>query len=476
MHSIKTMYNKINFLYEFKGPNGYVPIGFNYKDLGVIFDVLNQKEWDGCIYSNRCGYDGHYKLLDETASAFDFLNIEKELVKNKCVHELTSDDIENATNVFVIDSMHNESIVNYIKITDFNNILSEKSINLLKKSNFKILVIDNKEGAYYHDFDFFNGFKRMYDSLKLSNSNQIFYITNSSDILEKYKTYLFHSKEKSFMNVKNIEFLIYDAGEPLVSYFELTNGESKNVIYEQNVDYSVPLPQEIGQFREKHFLSLNRNTGRLHRPKLVLEMIKNNVFDKGLVSLLQSDVFDEWAEKPENEEYKTLIKDRYPFVVDYEDERFVSGMHNFFTEKDMWMKTYFSVVSETSSSDTWCFITEKTVRPIIYYHPFIIWGNPGTLEVLKNYGFETFPELFDESYDTIWNEDLRLKSIIKSIKKLCDMPLLELHELFKTIIPKLIHNRDLLLNLYYERTRNKTILNLLTFHKTNTYNENKPII
>lgn len=456
------MYKKVNFLYEFKGPNGYVPIGFDYKQLGVIFDVLNQKEWDGSIYSNRCGYSGHFKLLDESASAFDFLNMEREYVENKCVHELTEDDTENATNVFVIDSMHNETIIDFVKNTNFSNILSQKSKNLFKKNNFKILIIDNKEGAYNHDYEFFNGFKRLYDSLKIDNDNQVFYITNSSDILEKYRTYLFHTKQESFMKVKNIEFLIYDAGEPIVSYFETTEGKSENVIYEQDVEYSLPLPQEIGQFRQKHFLSLNRNTGRLHRPKLVLEMIKQGVFDKGLVSLLQSDVFDEWAERPGNEEYKTLIKDKYPFVVDYENERFVSGMHNFFTHKDMWMKTYFSVVSETSSSDKWIFITEKTVRPIIYYHPFIVWGNPGTLEVFQKYGFETFPEFFDESYDMIYNEELRLKSIMKSVKRLCDMPLLELHELYKSIIPKLIHNRDILTKLYYEQTRNKTIINLLT--------------
>lgn len=456
------MYKKVNFLYEFKGPNGYIPIGFNYKQLGIIFDVLNQKEWDGSIYSNRCGYSGYFKLLDESASAFDFLNMEREYVQNKCVFELTKDDIENATNVFVIDSMHNETIIDYIKDTDFSNILSEKTKELFIQTNFKILVIDNKEGAYHHDYDFFKGFKRLYDSLNIKSDNQIFYITNSSDILEKYRTYLFHTKQESFMKVQNIEFLIYDAGEPIVSYFDTTNGKSKNVIYEQGVEYSLPLPQEIGQFREKHFLSLNRNSGRLHRPKLVLEMIKQNVFDKGLISFLQSDVFDEWAEKPENHEYKTLIKEKYPFVVDYKDERFVSGMHNFFTKKDMWMKTYFSIVSETSSSDKWCFITEKTVRPIIYYHPFIVWGNPGTLEVFQKYGFETFPEFFDESYDTIWNEENRLKSIMKSVKRLCDMPLLELHELYKSIIPKLIHNREILTKLYYEQTRNKTIINLLT--------------
>jgi hypothetical protein len=456
------MHKKVNFLYEFKGPNGYIPIGFDYKQIGVIFDVLNNKEWDGSIYSNRCGYDGYFKLLDESASAYDFLNMEREYVQNKCVYELTKDDIENCTNVFVIDSMHNESIVDYVKTVDFTNIISDKTKELFIQNNFKILVIDNKEGAYYHDYEFFSGFKRLHEHLNITTENQIFYITNSSDILEKYRTYLFHTKQESFMKVKNIEFLIYDAGEPIVSYFDLTGGESKGVIYEQDVDYSLPLPHELGEKREKHFLSMNRNTGRLHRPKLVLNMIKEDVFDKGLVSLLQSDVFDEWAERPGNEEYKTLIKDKYPFVIDYEDERFVSGMHNFFTEKDMWMKTYFSVVSETSSSDRWIFITEKVIRPMIYYHPFILWGNPGTLEVLQKHGFETFPELFDESYDMIYNEELRLKSIMKSVKRLCDMPLEELHELYKSVMPKLIHNRELLTKFYYEQTRNKTIINLLT--------------
>lgn len=456
------MQKKVNFLYELKGPNGYVPIGFDYKQLGVIFDVLNQKEWDGSIYSNRCGYDGHYQLLKESAAAYDFLNMEREYVQNKCVYELTEDDIENSINVFVIDSIHNEPIINYVREIDFSNILSDKSKSFFSNENFKILIIDNKEGAYPHSMDFFDGLKRLYDFLKLTKHNQIFYITNSSDILQKYRTYLFHKKEKSFMTVKNIEFLIYDAGEPIVNYFETTEGKSENVIYEQGVEYSLPLPNELGEKREKHFLSLNRNTGRLHRPKLVLSMIKEGVFDKGLVSLLQSDVFDEWAEKRENYEYKTLIKNKYPFVVDYEDERFVSGMHNFFTKKDMWMKTYFSVVSETSSSDEWIFITEKVIRPMIYYHPFILWGNPGTLEILQKYGFETFPEFFDEDYDMIYNEELRLKSIMKSVKRLCDMPLDELHELYKSVIPKLIHNRELLMKLYYEQTRNKTILNLLT--------------
>jgi hypothetical protein len=262
------------------------------------------------------------------------------------------------------------------------------------------------------------------------------------------------------MKVKSVEFFIYDSVEPTVKYFETTKGQSKNVIYDQNVPYSLPVEDELDVVRDKYFLSLNRNSGRLHRPKLVLEMIKEGVFDKGLVSLLQSDIFDEWATKPGNEEYKTLIKDKYPFVIDYEDEKFVSEMHNFFTQKEMWMQTYFSVVSETSPSDSWIFITEKSIRPILYYHPFIIWGNPGTLEILKNFGFETFPEFFDESYDLIEDKDDRLSLIMENIKNLCNTPLEKIHTLYQSVIPKLIHNKKTLMNL--ENKKLEIILNLLT--------------
>jgi hypothetical protein len=459
----KIMNNKINFIYEFKTPNGYLPIGFDYNQLGLILDEIKNSDRNyGGIDNYRFGYDPNFKQLELSASAFDFLNLNN-VVKNKAIYELTEDDIINSINVFVIDSMHNEPIINYVNSVNFNNILSNKSKDLLNThSNFRILIIDNKEGAYEHGFDFFNNLKTLHRSLRLNTNYQLYYITNSSDISKKYQTFLYETNTDDFMKVKNIEFLIYDAGSPVVDYFKTTNYKSENVIYEQNVDYSLPLENELNDKRNKYFLSLNRNSGRLHRPKLILELINNNLFDKGLISLLKSDEFDKFSNERGNEIYKQLIYNKYPFVVDFEDADFVSGMHNFFTNKNMWMDTYFSVVSETSASDDWCFITEKTVRPIIYYHPFIVWGNPGTLKVLKEYGFETFPEFFDESYDTIYDSKKRLSIIIDNLNRLCNMSLDEMHTLYQSVIPKLIHNRNLLISLHTEDKRNTEILQFIT--------------
>jgi len=444
----KIMNNKINFIYEFKTPNGYLPIGFDYNQLGLIFDEIQNSEWNyGSINNYRFGYDPNFKQLELSASAFDFLNLNN-VVKNKAICELTEDDIVNSINVFVIDSMHNEPIINYVNSTNFTNILSNKSKDLLNThSNFRILVIDNKEGAYEHGFDFFNNLKTLHRSLRLNTNYQLYYITNSSDISKKYQSFLYETNTDDYMKVKNIEFLIYDAGSPVVEYFRTTDYKSENVIYEQNVDYSLPLESELNDKRNKYFLSLNRNSGRLHRPKLVLELINNNLFDKGLISLLKSDEFDKFSNEKGNEIYKQLIYTKYPFVVDFEDADFVSGMHNFFTKKEMWMDTYFSVVSETSADDRWCFITEKTVRPMIYFHPFIVWGNPGTLKTLKDLGFETFPEFFDERYDNIKNSEIRMKMILNDVKRLCEMPIEEIHNLYQSVIPKLIHNRNLLIQM-----------------------------
>lgn len=464
----------INFVYEFKTPNGYLPIGFDYKQLGVIFDIVNNKDWENQTTSIRLGYDNFYKILKESSSSFDVLNFEKihtkHIVNQKCVDELSEWDLENAINVFSIVSHHDEPIVNYINNVDFTNILLPKTVKLFKKENFKLLILDNKEGAYHHDSQFFDNLKKLHTHLDINTDNQILYITNSSDIVKKYNKYLVYNRKKSFMTVKNIEFLIYDAGEPMINYFNTTNGQSLDVVYEQDVDYSIPIETELTVKRNKYFLNLNRNSSRFHRPQFVLELIKNKLFDKGLISLLQTPEFDEWAERFGNEEYKSLIKDKYPFVVDYEDERFVSGMHNFFTKKDMWMDTYFSIVSETSSNDNWIFITEKTVRPMIYYHPFIMWGNPGTLDVLRRYGFKTFPEFFDESYDLIENKNIRLEMVIENVKRLCDLPLKEIHKMYISVIPKLIHNHQLLMKLHYEQQKNTEIINLLIG------NENKPNI
>ena len=96
---------------------------------------------------------------------------------------------------------------------------------------------------------------------------------------------------------------------------------------------------------------------------------------------------------------------------------------------DWYNNTYFSLVSETCVSkqrfkynknnyDHALFITEKTFKPIMYRHPFMIYGQPHLLNHLRSIGFETFENLFDESYDQIADNEKRLDKIIENVVEL----------------------------------------------------------
>jgi hypothetical protein len=455
---------KINYVYEFSTPAGYLPIGNELKNLPVIFDYINELNTEQLSQVRRVGYSGSkFRILNEVASCYDILNLDRFGIPQKLVNELTNDDILYKINLFVIDCNQTELIPNYVNKTDLTSILTEKTKKLFKNNkNFKLVFFDSKEGVYSHDNSFFNKLYELYNHLKLDNPYQIYYFTNTVDVENHYLNYLNKFNIKSFMVNKCINFYIYDdAGNNIITHLIQSNN-CENEVLDRGVYYSIPSESEIYKNRNKHYMCLNRNSSRLHRPELILNFIKNNVFDKGIISLLQSDEFDRFACQPKNIEYKKLIFDKYPFTIDYEEPEFVADMHNFFTKKEHWLDTYFSVVTETSIEDDFCFISEKPIRPMIYLHPFIVLGNPNTLKRLKDLGFKTFPEFFDESYDQIFDKNLRKKIVMENVIKLCEKPIEEIHEMYINIIPKLIHNRNLLVKFAEEKKLYNEFTNFLT--------------
>jgi hypothetical protein len=102
--------------------------------------------------------------------------------------------------------------------------------------------------------------------------------------------------------------------------------------------------------------------------------------------------------------------------------------------------TYLSMVVESlvrpGSKYTPCFVTEKTTKPLAFQHPFLVYGNRGTLRTLKDWGFETWSHLWDESYDEIQQADERgrvVAALLNSIEVLPHTP---------ETLKKLQHNRN----------------------------------
>ena len=83
---------------------------------------------------------------------------------------------------------------------------------------------------------------------------------------------------------------------------------------------------------------------------------------------------------------------------------------------DWYNRTQFSVVVETSMNSNSVFLTEKTMKPLALQHPFITLGDTGSLALLRSAGFETFENIFDESYDSIVNPTTKINKVYDQIK------------------------------------------------------------
>lgn len=114
--------------------------------------------------------------------------------------------------------------------------------------------------------------------------------------------------------------------------------------------------------------------------------------------------------------------------------------HKHFTEKTvcenpgeeffkMYKNTYFDLVTETyyhndfgeyKKFDDWwesVFFSEKIWRSIMNKRPFLLIGNKHSLRELHNLGFKTFPTMFDESYDSMGNDD-RIYHVLNQLKNI----------------------------------------------------------
>ena len=87
--------------------------------------------------------------------------------------------------------------------------------------------------------------------------------------------------------------------------------------------------------------------------------------------------------------------------------------------KDLSYDYEYWLVTETVAGDDHhghVFLTEKTFKPILLKMGFVIAGRMGVLKKLRDLGFKTFSDYWDESYDTIdWWPDRR-DALVKTIE------------------------------------------------------------
>jgi hypothetical protein len=91
-------------------------------------------------------------------------------------------------------------------------------------------------------------------------------------------------------------------------------------------------------------------------------------------------------------------------------------------DQDIYEKPYndtkYNLVSETNDTNDEVFMTEKIWKPIIAQQVFVVHGNYLYLQKLREIGFKTFGNYFDESYDLEKDGDKRRDKIVNTCRDL----------------------------------------------------------
>ena len=324
------------------------------------------------------------------------------------------------------------------------------------RKNF-IYIIEETEG-YWKMYKHHAKIHKYCRRAKISE-DKIVYINQDITTKERYDLWFKNQSEyKTKINMISYPTLLHAFASNYHQRHKNTGEKYKILRYEDRNQLPTKkfmcLMGKIGWFRENLWNYFEQN-----------EDIKNN----GFISYLKKGIVlpNSWEETFTNHQGINTQEITENHILNGESSPVIDNLETYYED------TYFSIIPETNAGIR---ITEKTTKVLYHGHPFIMFcpssdmtsKKVGMLEKLREWGFETFPELFDESYDDlplrepygseylhseyynrIMGPDIqaRWKSFIKNIERLNRMDSSELHKLCDSVYEKCVHNQKTLLNL-----------------------------
>lgn len=170
---------------------------------------------------------------------------------------------------------------------------------------------------------------------------------------------------------------------------------------------------------EFHFLCFN-GIPRENRLLMFNELTTNSKFKNKSITTLRG-----------------VDKNYYYDVPSWDNQKIGGGAR---LNVDAHLKSFLNIVTETLYDSDSIFISEKTYKPIYLCQPFIVFGNPFTLNKLHELGYKTFDKWWDESYDSELDLKIRFNKIVKVMETISELNLDELKELKNEMRDVVVHN------------------------------------
>jgi len=249
-----------------------------------------------------------------------------------------------------------------------------------------------------------------------------------------------------------------------IEYFEWHTSKNYNVCV--NDLKFVPLPKNVDYNKiEKTFLCLN-NRQRPHRKNLFILWNLNNLIKDSFYSMpdksgythenktyslsdyIDTNLMNKVGVTPE---YIDEIQKTLPLNLDDPKPKHLISL--FGSISSYYQSSLISIVTETNFEDTDIFNTEKIFKPMINRHPFILIGSYKTLEKLRELGYKTFSEFWDESYDDIEDPTERLLKIVEICKDINNWSDQQKESFFYKSMTITNHNHKLLTECYHGNMR-----------------------
>lgn len=448
------------------------------KNLYLVYDYLGPSEFfynstNPELVKNYFKYNLEFHkdvddkiFFDKNVNTNSSQNIFFEDIQSIHISDLNKFNYKDKNNTFlyfISTGGRNEISLGIKTTSSVFQFISKKYINYLTLDNFYICINFGLEHEMPSKY-----FSQIYKELQSINVSptKLWILSNNFKNIENNQLFL---NKFNLKNISKINFIVF---------YEQLRTKATELL-----DKSTDLQSEsdIHLEKKKYALILNRRL-HLHRLMFLGLLINDGLLDKNLVSFdidFDLDRFYDLKNSFENHSYINVdmyfqksdydinkISNSYYFkiknginkiekirkkILDVTDFNNIEGRPKELDDVNLYKDTNFSLVAETEFFERFGgSLTEKILKPIQQLHPFVILGPTGSLKYLKSYGFKTFSDFWDESYDDELIHSKRLLKVYETFSTLCNKSKKEWMELNKSLQTILIHNRNHLKNFSYK--------------------------
>jgi hypothetical protein len=296
----------------------------------------------------------------------------------------------------------------------YHPLRSSDILGLIRQFDFDKIILCNQLEWQYWSFPEYN--EIIHELYK--QNKKLIVINGAEDIIIPHPTW-------------NIELHKYPLATSERAYYRMFENE---MLAQYNVTKEQRIIMNIESLDYKfHFISMNRKAHK-HRMQTIDLLAKYNLIDKNSIS---------WHNvEPGPYTYKHFV----PKIMNLTDD--YAKTYEQATVPREYYHSFAQLVPETTTE---CFmITEKTATPIMIGKPFLSVSCAFFHKYLQDLGFELYDEIFDYSFDTVFDDQSRFEMVVQNFVNLSKIPLPQLNDLAKKIKDKVEYNKSIFNKLIFE--------------------------